>query len=603
VHLHGGEVPPQLDGGPDAWFTSDGLRGHAYYSASGNVANSAIYKYPNTQEAAPIWFHDHVLGITRLNVFAGLAGAYLITDPKLVLPVGLHPAGLQQGATGPVEVTVPLVIQDRMFDTEGQLFYTSDSASGLLWATNPEYPYWTPEFLGDVIVVNGKAWPNLNVQAKRYRFWLINGSNARTYELSLPGGPNMYVIATDGGYLDNAVAVNKLVIMPGERYEVIMDFAKSAGKKLIMKNTAKSPYPAGVPPQGATTAQVMQFTVGPKLAVADNTYNPAVTPAIRSAAAVPPGQTTPVNQQIVRLTTAGAPPPAADVTLTRLLTLNEVMGLPMAVPTDPVTGLAVAYPGGPLEILVNNTKYGGMYPTDTDGLANTAPVMTSRPDFTDIPTPIPNSGGAIDTTFYSELPAEGTIEVWEIVNISADAHPIHLHLVQFQIINRQNFNFNAYNKLYNSLFPSAVFDPATGLNYPAGVFNPGYGPPLPYDPVSFPLPPGQVDPRAGKLGGNPDVTPYLQGKAAPPLPEEAGWKDTVVAYPSQVTRLAVRWAPTDVPYIDTAGSAFPFNPGQFEHGYVWHCHIIDHEDNEMMRPFSVISDTTITRSVVQGTDY
>ena len=150
-----------------------------------------------------------------------------------------------------VEYTVPLVIQDRMFDTEGQLFYQSDSAGGVLWATNPEHPYWTPEFLGDVIVVNGKAWPNLNVEPKRYRFWLINGSNARTYELRIPDpvtGLNMplYVIATDGGYLDAPAMTNKLVIMPGERYEVIIDFQGfAAGTKLIMKNSAKSPYPAG----------------------------------------------------------------------------------------------------------------------------------------------------------------------------------------------------------------------------------------------------------------------------------------------------------------------------------------------------------------------
>jgi len=160
-HLHGGEVPPVLDGGPDAWFTSDGLyHGHGYYTKAGAATNEAIYRYPNTMEAAPIWFHDHLLGGTRLNVYAGLAGAYPIIDPGLSLPTGLHPVGLQQGADGPVSFLIPMVLQDRMFDTNGQLFFPN---TGI----NPEHPYWIPEFVGDTIVVNGKVWPFLNVEPRR----------------------------------------------------------------------------------------------------------------------------------------------------------------------------------------------------------------------------------------------------------------------------------------------------------------------------------------------------------------------------------------------------------------------------------------------------
>jgi FtsP/CotA-like multicopper oxidase with cupredoxin domain len=569
-HLHGGEVPPELDGGPDAWFTSDGaIRGHGYYTFPappdpGVLVNSALYKYPNTQEAAPIWFHDHVLGTTRLNVHAGLAGAYFIEDPAIYPTnvtttrgtAGTCAANCLPDNLQPLSQVIPLVLQDRMFDNNGQLFFPADSAGNVLWSLNPEHPYWVPEFVGDTIVVNGKAWPFLNVEARRYRFLILNGSNARTYELSIPGGPTMYVISTDGGYLDTPVAVNKLVIMPGERYGVIMDFVGLAGKKLILKNTARTPYPKGAPPHGSTLGNIVQFIVGAAPAVADASYNPALGTPLRTG-----------SNAIVRLTTGGALP--ATVNKTRQLTLNEVLGLPKTV-TDPVTGVLTAYPGGPLEILVNNTKWSGKLP---DG--------TTRNDFTAVTT----NGGTtgLQTSYYSELPQEGTTEVWEIVNLTADAHPIHLHLVQFQIINRQNFNVSNYNS--KAYFPAFTGSPAPlPLGCTAGVYCPGYGPPLTYGPTAA---------SGNKYGGNPDVMTYLQGGINLPLPQEQGWKDTVVALPGMVTRLAVRWSPTDIPVGGTGGDPttlyYPFNPdgvvsGQPGHGYVWHCHIIDHEDNEMMRP-------------------
>jgi FtsP/CotA-like multicopper oxidase with cupredoxin domain len=259
-----------------------------------------------------------------------------------------------------------------------------------------------------------------------------------------------------------------------------------------------------------------------------------------------------------------------------------------------VTGAAVAYPGGPLEVLVNNTKYGGESPR-------------AYSDFTTVTT-------GLDTTFYSELPDEGTTEVWEIVNLTADAHPIHLHLVQFQIINRHNFDFKKYNTAYDQAFP-----PVDPNAYPdwaqctGGVLCPGFGPPKDIRPNLNPL-------SGGKWGGNPDVGAddakgkflYLAKSAAPPLPEEAGWKDTVVAYPGQVTRLAVRWAPTDLLTTDPANMLYyPFDPRgtastgeNYAHGYVWLCHIVDHDDNEMMRPFSVAlnaaAPTPPARPLVKG---
>ena len=539
-HVHGGEIPPVVDGGPDAWFTSDGAyHGHGYYTHPGVAAagNEAVYRYPNTQEAAMIWFHDHVLGITRLNVYAGLAGAYPLIDPGLSLPTGLHPVGLQQGASGPVDYLVPLVLQDRMFDVNGQLFFPN-------LGINPEHPFWIPEFVGDTIVVNGKVWPFLDVQAKRYRFLFVNGSNARTYELSLAKGTPLWQIGTDGGYLDAPVKVDKLVLMPGERADVIIDFAGLQGQTLVMRNTGRTPYPKGAPPAASTLGQIVQFRVLPG-AVTDASYNPASGIALRPA--------------MVRLVNPATGALAAGVTAnkTRQLTLNEIMGA-----------------GGPLEVLVNNTKWDGKR---SDG--------SVRADFVAI-----TINGI--TEYYSELPNEGDTEVWEIVNLTADAHPIHTHLTQFQLINRQNFSVNKYNTAYAAAFPGSqtIVDPMTGLPYAPGVFIPAFGPPLDY---------ATGNPRA--LGGNPDITPFLQA-LQPPNANEAGWKDTVVMYPGQVTRIAVRFAPMQKP-INDPSLTYPFDPNALGHGFVWHCHIIDHEDNEMMRPYIVTPKPGATRTYTQGADY
>ena len=225
--------------------------------------------------------------------------------------------------------------------------------------------------------------------------------------------------------------------------------------------------------------------------------------------------------------------------------------------------------------------------------------------------PLPGSTPDNNGNYLTEIPTEGTTEIWEIVNITADAHPIHLHLVQFQIISRQAFNTTAYLAAYNKAFPGGGFDPMTGLPCAPGVYCPGFGPPLALD-GSDPL-------SNGKLGGNPDVAMlsksgkplYLQGKAKPPALYESGWKDTVVVYPGQVTRIVIRWAPTDLAAATAPADAFyPFDPSGgytpatgFDYGYVWHCHIIDHEDNEMMRPDAVIPNTLATRLLLKGPDF
>ena len=588
-HLHGGEDPAVIDGGPEAWFASDVpgpdttttylQHGPAYYSMAGAAANEAIYRYPNTQEAAPLWFHDHLLGGTRLNAtFAGMAGAYAIIHPGLTLPTGLLPVGLDVNGAGGMdaanEVVVPLVIQDRMFDTNGELFFPN-------LGINPTvHPYWIPEFVGDTIVVNGKAWPFMNVDRQRYLFYAIDGSNSRPYDMFLQDlttgvkGPRMWVVATDGGYLDNAVEINpnatgaqtklgmqkSLGMMPGERYEFIIDFGDPTWLSaitaaytalglpvpnplnLVLRNSAPT-VDGNV--NSNVDGRVMQFRVSANAPVGgDKSYNPATTPQIRTG-----------GQKIVRLADPATGNLAAGVVAneTRLLELNEVAGL-----------------GGPLEVLVNNTKWSGLS-TDT----TTFPGGV-RPDSTLVKGT--NQTDFLDWGNYlTELPQEGDAEIWEIVNSTMDKHPIHLHGLQFQLLSRQAFDTKAWTAAYAAAFPG-------------GVLIPGYGPPLDY----------LTGNPSGKLGGNPD--PVLLGVATPPLSYEAGWKDTVIMPPGFVTRIAVRIAPQDKA-IGADDLYWDYVPNALNGVYVWHCHITDHEDNEMMRPDMFMPNPSAVRSYIQGIDY
>ena len=533
VHLHGGEVPAWSDGGPDSWFTPfGGIAGHS--------AQTNYYHYPNTQEAATLWFHDHALGATRTNVYAGLAGFYFLRDSgedALHLPGWSGDGKVQEfnAATGtfgaPYLPEIEVVIQDRMFDTNGQLYWPA-TAPGV--APNPTiHPYWNPEFIGDVITVNGKTWPYLSVAPRKYRIRLLNGSNARFYELAFDGKgtkPAITQIGTDGGLLDVPVAITgRLIIAPGERQDLVLDFTGTRGN-FTLTNTARTPYPKGGGVTPATTGRVMQFRVDGQLAGAD--------------ASVITGRLLPME----KLANFAAGTAAVTVQKQRQLTLNEHMG-----------------PGGPLEALVNNTKWGGMIMD---------PALPQRPynDYTMDPSGASN-------TMYSEITQEGETEVWQIINLTADAHPIHLHLVQFQLLSRQNFNVNKYSKQYDAAFAAA----GVGL----AAFTPGWGPPLNYNTGADAA--GTV--WTPFLGGNPDVTPYLQGKAMMANANEQGWKDTFIMYPGEVTTVIARWAPTDKPVATPANALwFDFDPNG-GHGYVWHCHIIDHEDNEMMRPYLVVANT------------
>jgi FtsP/CotA-like multicopper oxidase with cupredoxin domain len=480
THVHGLEVQSYYDGGPNEWFTYDGIHGPGYSTNSSladTPGNEAVYYYPNEQQPTTLWYHDHALGMTRLNVMSGLAGYYLLRDqPATTTITTPNATNFDQYLTQhfPYGVSeIPLAIQDRSFYANGELWFPTVGINPTI------HPYWMPEFFGNTIMVNGKVWPNLDVTRGWYRFRVLDGSNARFYTLSLKDQTTglklpFTVIGTEGGYLQQAVTVNSITIAAGERYDILVDFsAIPVGTKILVENKAKAPYPAGAQADPQTTGQIMQFTVKATSA------NPGAVAPILPAALNP---TLPLGA----FPTLAAPP----TTQRRIRTLFEVQG-----------------PLGPLMVTINGQRFDG--------------VLT-------------------------ETPQNGTTEDWIIVNLTGDTHPIHTHLATFQLVSRQSFKASKYMTDWLALNAAGGLPP----------FN------VSYVPVSL------------------DPTAYLQGKATPALPNEMGWKDTVQMNPGEVTIIRIRWTSQD-------GSAYPFDPSQGP-GYVWHCHIVDHEDNEMMRPYQVL---------------
>lgn len=555
THLHGGEDASAFDGGPNSWFTpgAEGQHGDGNTKGSrGSGFVSSTAHYPNEQEPTTLWFHDHTVGLTRTNVFAGLAAFYLVRGDgdDGVAGAGKLPAGRQE---------VELVLQDRQFDTNGQLLFPDGWPSGLDGPIQEPnvHPYWMPEFFGDVIMVNGKSWPKFHVASKRYRLRLLDGASTRFFNLQFcakdaagehdgqtaceSGESNVpfYVIGDDGGLLDKPARVTHLLFSPGERYDVVIDFARYRGKTITVRNNAVTPYPSAFAKfTPSLQGRVMRILVA-KNASADSSYNPASDKPLRGhGSTVAPGL-----DKIVRLpgTPGGLPlrKEIADgkvVQVYRQLTLNPIF-----------ESGGCHWPG-----TGEGDKIDGMM--------------------------LQNEGYAHPVT---ETPKVGSTEVWDLIDFSNDDHPIHIHLVQFQVIARIPFDMQAYGAKYYSEFPHNRCEP-------------GQGPPRPYT----------VANAAGALGGNPDVTPYFidkvqsycmddsqyDGLTGPARPEESGWKDTVIAPCGHVTRIVVRITPQDLPAIkdglaiDYSGkNLFPFDPTAGP-GYVWHCHLIDHEDNDMMRP-------------------
>lgn len=424
MHLHGGHTESLSDGLPDAWFTPG-------YAQKGRLFNE-VYNYPMDQEAATIWYHDHALGLTRLNVYAGLAGFCLIRDAKeaaLNLP------------KYPYEVL--LAIQDRMFTPNGQLYYPTQPS--LLPGGAPSAQ---PEFFGDFILVNGKAWPVLDVKPRQYRLHFLNGSDSRFYNIALlvkntnQPGPALVQIGTDGGLLNAPVTIaspQRLLMGPGERMDVLVDFSTFAGNTLILTNDANVPFPTGAPVDPRTGGRIMAFRV-------------ASTPVV-------PGT------------------------------------VPTQLRTTPIPPLSTSLPPRQLILVEVTNGYGRLEPilgTVTDGALQYRSPITENPEL-------------------------GSTEIWEIYNTTPDAHPIHLHLVQFQVLDRQEFT-------------------------------------------------------ADQAGNGSLTNIQLVGSPVQPPDNEKGWKDTIVMNPGSVTRIIAKF--------DIAGE------------YVWHCHILSHEDHEMMRPYCVNDPAT-----------
>jgi spore coat protein A len=420
THLHGGFVAADSDGNPAV--TPNGF-------GPGEMQTVFYTNQKPQMPASLLWFHDHGLGATRLNVFAGLAAAYILRD-EFDTGREPNPIGIPGGA-----YEIPLVVQDRQFNADGTLRYPTSDIAGVTWLG---------EYFGDVMLVNGKVWPFLNVEPRMYRLRILNGCNARILSLDIHG-PALWQIGAEGGLFDVPVLMKHMVLAPAERADILVDFSKFAGQTLVMKNH-KPPKPVANPaPQ---LEQVMQFRVGTAVTNLGPTTIPSSLPGRRAA----------------------LPSPVT----TRYITLNEID------------------------------------PEEVDWFLNLNAVR-------------------FDQGPATETPNVGAVEDWVYINMTGDTHPMHMHLVTFQVIGRTPFDAEAY-------------EAANGG--PNGV-------------------PGGIDP-----------TPFATGPMLAPEPEERGFKDTVKANPGQFTTIRAKF---DLPTGVTAPQK-----------YVYHCHIVEHEDNDMMRPFTVV---------------
>ena len=494
THVHGAVgVADDSDGYAEAWYLPAAknippgyaTEGTWYDFFAGKAAGAygvawgpgfATFQYPNKNRASTIWYHDHALGMTRLNVYAGPAGFYLVRggpddtvlDSRSGLPASLPgPAPRENDKFPPNKPyrEIPIAIQDRSFNQDGSLFYPDSRRffDGIVrdYIPTGEFsPIWNPEFFGNTIIANGNTWPFQTVEQRRYRFRFLNGCQSRFLILDFSGIPGIDVwqIGNEGGFLAAPVNLtadhdNQLLMGLAERADVIVDFTNVPLGNYVLGNLGPDePFGGGVPgidfdpADPDTTGRIMQFRVVPAVDVDDSTpphflQLPAITP-------LPPE------------------------TVTRQLALIERAAEGANEDQEEAEG--------PVEALLGTV---------------TAGIWTARKWMDAV----------------TENPALGATEVWEMYNTTGDAHPMHIHEIVFEVVNREGLALDGDDEV---------------------------------------------------------VTPIqLDGTISPPEPWESGFKDTVIAYPGQVTRVRGQ-----------------FNtPGQF----VWHCHIVEHEDNEMMRPYRI----------------
>jgi FtsP/CotA-like multicopper oxidase with cupredoxin domain len=501
THLHGAHVQPDSDGYPEAWYLPNAdnipsgyaIKGSNYDQIPGAPfkKGEAVFQYPNNQRATTLWYHDHALGMTRANVYTGLAGFYLIRDSNTD-PSGLPKDGFE----------IPLAIQDKSFNSDGSMFFPDNRAFFEGLNTFPTVPYlnipfipdttltggqsdvspiWNPEFFGNTILVNGKTWPKMNVEQRRYRFRILNADDTRVLILKIVSNPlaerpvtpavPFWQIGADGGFLPKPMKQDELLVAGAERFDVIVDFTNvPKGTKLYLINEGPDePFGGGRAPADfaasdpGTTGQVMQLTVVQRTSIDTSTK--------------------PQFLSLPSRTKLG------NANKTRTVSLNEAESETVFVITDDA--------GNVVEV-----------PSSTPGAAAFAPVealLGTATVVNGVITPTPKEWMEPIT----EGPALNSTEIWEIYDFTEDAHPIHIHQVQFEVINRQDI----------------AIDEATG------------------------------------------TATLVPGTITGPEDGETGTKDTVLVYPSKLTRVKAKF---DIPGL-----------------FAWHCHILSHEDNEMMRPYCV----------------
>lgn len=421
VHVHGLKTLPEYDGYPEAWFTNGNFAGPSF--------KPGPYLYANDQPAATLWYHDHAIGITRLNMYAGLSGAYLIRDDVE------KALGLPEG-----DFDIPLILQDRIVSERGKLIYPTISGT---------HPQWMPEFFGDRILVNGGISPYCEVEARQYRFRFINSSNSRFYRIHIVESDSagqsagracsFHQISSDTALLPRSIELQSLLLAPAERAAIIVDFLPYAGRSLMLVNDAPAPYPSG---GQSLPSKVLLCKVKGSAAGNEVRWKPALVSGV-------------------------APQPGRKHAKTRTLVLRQ-----------------------------KNREDGFPVISTLDGKRWSDPV--------------------------AELPVAGSTEIWEFINTTEDTHPIHIHLVHFQVLDRTPFDDEDFIEFARLQFT---------------------------------------------------------GPAEPPEPGEArAWKDTVRATSGYVTRVIARF---DVPPDAKTTSGQRLR-------YIWHCHMLEHEDNEMMRPYDVV---------------
>ena len=570
THLHGGLTPWFSDGTPFQWYTPSGQYGPSFMNVPGLTApaGTATYYYPNQQSARLVWYHDHAIGITRLNAYAGIASGFIITDD--------FEAGLVSSGLLPDLVGIPLIIQDKSFvptsihkqdptwrwGGPGSLWYPHVYEANILsggvpnpkgrWDWGPTVtppaqgtkPLPTPacivpEAFFDTILINGGIYPKVSVPPKRLRFRLLNGSQARFYhvnlypeDLSNPGearvgipGPTMYQVGTEGGFMP-AVAIHynttpcpldpedpsgnsalpdgpfNLLLAPAERADLVIDFnGVPAGSTFILYNDAPAPFPGGDPRNNYFTGDGDQTAIGG----APNTlagYGPNTRTLFKITVTAGSGDGVPTATWLANINTQ---------LKTNFLTGNQPgllfnNGDP-SVPAFPFNGVA----NRTLTLNEDFDDYGRLIQM----------VGTSTQNgFNNQGLPTWGLGYLAPTT---ENPSAGSIEVWQIMNLTGDTHPMHFHLVNVQLIQRQKFEGDPNNWSYS-------------------------------------------------------------GQPMPPDADEIGWKDTVRVNPDEISTVIMKF---DLPDLPTAAMRKAVSPRTGGHEYVWHCHILEHEEHDMMRPLIV----------------